>query len=206
MLEYTLVAGPNGAGKSSFSHLYAANGSKVHDADKYKVEFKQKYADLNLDDDALGNYLAGKYEEFEAAELAANRSMLVETNLRVEYLIDRGRFLRTKGFILNMIFIALENSIISKERVDARIKDHGHAVDAQTIDENFQHGLINMKRNIKLFDNFMLVTPNLRNIKFDPHIPTPLLRLKGNMVIYREKYDETWANELVEELIQLAKS
>lgn len=206
MPEFTIVAGPNGAGKSSFSHLYAPLGVKVHDADKHKVEFNSKYADLDLSDEALENYLADRYDEFEAEELAGNRSMLVETNLRIEYLIGRALFLRTRGYVINMMFIALENAIISKERVDARVRDKGHSVDAKTIDENFEHGLINMKKNLPLFDNFMLITPNLKMVEQDFHLPTPLLTLRKGVVTLREVYDEPWANELVDELIAISKA
>lgn len=204
MPEFTIVAGPNGAGKSSFSHLYAPQDAKIHDADKHKVEFNVKYAGLGLSDDALDNYLADRYDDFEAEELTANRSMLVETNLRVEYLIGRALFMRSKGYTINMMFIALENSVISKERVDARVRDKGHSVDAETIDENFKYGLINLKKNLILFDNFMLVTPNLKMVEHDFHIPTPLLTLKKRIVTLREKYDESWANELVDELAEIA--
>jgi predicted ABC-type ATPase len=203
MPEYTIVAGPNGAGKSSFSEIYA-NGVNVHDADKYKVAFQKLYPGVDIDYEVLHDHLAERYRIFESTELWQRNSMLVESNLRDEYLIGRALFMRSQGYKLNLIFVALENTIIAKERVMQRVEDNGHYVGVFAIEENFINGLINLKKHIGIFDNFMLVTPNLQQVSGIYQPPTPILNISSNRVVYYLPYHQQWANDLAVELMHLA--
>ena len=203
MPVFTIVAGPNGAGKSSYSDIYA-NGAVIHDADKHKVALQNLHPGLDISDEYLYSHLAECYQTFEGHALLQFNSMLVETNLRDDYLIGRAHYMRSLGYTINMIFVALENTIISKERVKQRVDGNGHRVGVFAIEENFRMGLINLKKHVGLFDNFILATPDLREIGASIQPPKPILRLSAGHIIYYRRYREVWANELAEELIALA--
>jgi predicted ABC-type ATPase len=205
MPVFTIVAGPNGAGKSSYSDIYA-HGASIHDADKHKVALQMLHPGLEISDEYLYDHLAECYQNFEKHGLLHRQDMLVETNLREEYLIERALHMRSVGYQVNMLFVALESIEKSKERVDQRIAGKGHRVGVLAITENFEKGLINLKKHIRVFDNFMLVTPDLLQVGSSILPPQIVLRIKAGKVTYFKPFREAWANQLAQELIICASS
>lgn len=205
MPEFTIVAGPNGAGKSSFSHLYADIGTIIYDPDKFSAFLQKKFATVNLPQQTIDEHVSAEYERLETDALATNQSLLVETNLRTDYLIQRGLHLRKHGYLINFIFVALKDITVSTERVNARVEDKGHWVNPEALEQNFIHGLKNFKDHVNTFDRVMIITPDIKKIDTDFHIPTPLLTINLGTITLHEEYDEPWANELVSEIISLIK-
>ena len=145
------VAGSNGAGKSTFFHAHLAETG---------LRF------VNADDLAEGLDLGA----YEAAELAAavrealeqqEESFIFETVLSdpVGEKVARLQKLSQSGYEVVLIFIRVDSSETSKERVAMRVMQGGHDVPDEKLEARFDRTLANLDRAIRclplvvVFDN-----------------------------------------------------
>ena len=134
------IAGSNGAGKSTFFHTHlAGTGLRFVNADDLAAELE------------LGAY--------EAAELAASirrtlvdqqESFVFETVLsdphgeKVEQLAAAG----DAGYQVALLFIRIDSSDTSKQRVSMRVMQGGHDVPDEKLESRFDRTLLNLDRAI----------------------------------------------------------
>lgn len=151
------LAGSNGAGKSTFFHSHLANaGLRFINADDLAAEM------------GLGAY--------EAADLAASirrglieqgESFVFETVLSdpVGAKISELEEAYRKGTNLVLIFIRIDSSDTSKQRVSMRVAQGGHDVPDEKLETRFDRTLANLERAIRslrlvvVFDNSDLAQP-----------------------------------------------
>jgi predicted ABC-type ATPase len=151
------IAGSNGAGKSTFFHAHLAETG---------LRF------VNADDLAEGLDLGA----YEAAELAASlragleheeESFIFETVLSdpVGEKVGRLQQLSRCGYEVVLIFIRVDSSETSKERVAMRVMQGGHNVPDEKLEARFDRTLANLDRAIPslptviVFDNSDLARP-----------------------------------------------
>lgn len=189
MPDFTVIAGPNGAGKSTYSSLISKPNTIIFDPDKEKIILEKRFSDLS--DEAIQNNLTNKYLEFEAQALETGKHFSVETNLRNTFIIQRGEFFKNQGYNMNMVFMLLPNISSSVDRVNLRVKKHGHFVGIDDIKENFVQGLVNLEKVANLFDNLMLIcTASNYEIVAAPEL---FLTIKSGQVIHLNSTIPDWA-------------
>lgn len=171
-----VLAGPNGAGKTTFyeAHL-RATGLRYLNAD-----FLARELDV---DPYRAAEMAGRLRH---ALLEQRESFIFETVLS-DPVGDKLAFLKqavTKGYSVVICFIALENPLISEERVAMRVQQGGHDVPTSKLISRFPRTLANLKQAIcelpcvLIFDNSDLLDPCqlvavFRNGKNDLHDRRP---------------------------------
>lgn len=197
MPDFTVIAGPNGAGKSTFSKLLSPSGACIFDPDKQKALIESQYPDIS--DEATGISVTLAYQAHEKEALIKKKSLTVETNLRNQFFADRAEYLRNFGYQTNLIFILLPDIAYSADRVNLRVRNHGHFVDMASIKENFQESLLNMRLVALRFQNIMLLSGANEMEKIT--IPHMLLLAKSGKVMYLNSEVPIWAENLVSEII-----
>jgi predicted ABC-type ATPase len=151
------LAGPNGAGKSTFFHAHlAATGLRFINADELAAEL------------GLGAYEAADLATALRANLIGQReSFVFETVLsdpvgeKVTELAETCR----NGMHVVMVFIRVDSTETSKQRVAMRVMQGGQDVPDEKIEARFRRTLANLERAIKalpvviIFDNTNLARP-----------------------------------------------
>jgi predicted ABC-type ATPase len=177
-----VISGPNGAGKSTFiaSLLPGAfEGIISFDRDKTRTAFEQDLGPENLSSNELAAKATRMMEanlEMAMDEAIATKSHFVlETPLsHPDYWKYIDRFER-KGYQVQLNYLCLDNIRACKFRVEQRVREGGHHVDARTIkgvyEMNLQH--INDYREtfniIELYDGMIA--------------PTLIAKIEDNQVI-----------------------
>jgi predicted ABC-type ATPase len=151
------IAGPNGAGKSTFFHAHLALGA---------LHF--------LNADALAREL--ELEASDAAQLAnrlrqslveQRESFIFETVLS-DPVGDKVDFLSraaAQGYTVVMVFIGIDDPVLSEQRVAMRVLQGGHDVPTRKLATRFPRTMKNLARAIRklphvlVFDNSDLARP-----------------------------------------------
>ncbi|MBS1527596.1 MAG: zeta toxin family protein [Bacteroidetes bacterium] len=197
MPEFLVIAGPNGAGKSSFSRNLSSPGAIIFDPDKEKKIIENNYPDIS--DEAIQDELTRVYGHFEMRALGKQLDLTVESNLRNEFVAERAKLFKENGYHTSLIFAALPNLKASIDRVQLRVDQKGHFVDAESIRYNYSASLENLKKVAPIFDNFMLLDTSPA---FDesPALPSILTIYKNGLEVRRESNSPKWAIPLLTEL------
>jgi len=197
MPDFTIIAGPNGAGKSSYSSLLAAPGSLIFDADKVKAIKEKQYPDLPVQ--SIQMMIDSAYWEAEEIALKEGKDLIIETNLRDDFLISRSIYFRNKRYKLNLIFMLLSDVRASRERVNIRIDQGGHFVDEESIKYNFEYSLTMLHQHFNKFDSLFLFDSSLTS---ELSIPNTLLILKNNSISFIDKNAPLWAKPILDEIVK----
>lgn len=159
-----MLAGPNGAGKSTFfeSHLKPLGLPFLN-------------ADILAGETGLDAYEAARTIAAIRDQLIANQeSFITETVFsdpvgeKVEVLAQAAQ----SGFDVTLIYIGIENSELSKERVRSRVDAGGHDVPSEKLKGRYQRSLENLKRSIKqlprvvIYDNSSFANPHQFLVEF----------------------------------------
>lgn len=177
-----VVAGPNGAGKSTAAARLLSGVLRV---DTY----------LNGDDIARSlEGVSGEAADWRASQLmlarmidlaAQRQSFAFETTLAGRSTPKRLRWLKTKGYRSQAIFLWLPNPQMAIDRVRSRHLTGGHDVPAETIIRRYRAGLLHFRTLLRP------VTDNWR--VYDNAGPKPRLIAFGRrMTKERINDDEAW--------------
>ncbi|RKR82156.1 putative ABC-type ATPase [Mucilaginibacter gracilis] len=181
-----VISGPNGAGKSTFIQFLLPDdfeGIVSFDRDKTRTRFEQELRDKNIpEQDIPGQALRlmeARLEEAMDEAITLNRHFVLETPLsHPDYWKYIDKF-ENKGYQIQLNYLGLDKIKDCKSRVQRRVIEGGHDVDANTIKGVFEMNLkyINDFRStfaeISLFDGMKK--------------PTLLARLDGQAVLVAEK-------------------
>jgi predicted ABC-type ATPase len=200
MPDFTIIAGPNGAGKSSFSKLLSDPYSLIFDADIVKAVKEKQYPDLP--DESIQMMITSGYWQMEDDAIEKSGSLVVETNLRDDFLINRLAYFKNKGYTLNLIFMMLPHIDASLERVNLRVFKKGHFVDFESIKYNFETSLKMLKQHFAKFDSLRLLDASSGN---NFSVPNTLLLLKNNKINFVDQNAPSWAQSTIDDIIQKTK-
>lgn len=136
-----IIAGPNGAGKTTF-------------ALKYLPQVSPNTAFINADLIAAGlSPLAPEQQLFAASRLflqqieqhvAEGRDFAFETTLSGRGYLHLVQRLRSSGWRIELLYLALPNVELSRLRVAERVAHGGHSIAPQDIDRRFPRSLRNL--------------------------------------------------------------
>lgn len=162
-----MLAGPNGAGKSTFfeSHLK-------------QLELPFLNADILARETDLDAYeAAGTIAAIRDQLIANKESFITETVFsdpvgeKVEVLAQAAQ----SGFDVTLIYIGIENSELSKKRVQSRVEAGGHDVPTEKLAARYQRSLENLRRAIErlprvarvvIYDNSSFANPHQLLVEF----------------------------------------
>jgi len=135
-----VVSGPNGAGKSTYINSLlpeAFEGITSFDRDKTRMSFEQELRSDSPSPDELTakatHLMEARLEMAMDKAIAAKIHFVLETPLsHPDYWKYIDRFER-KGYQVQLNYLCLDNVRACKFRVEQRVREGGHHVDARTI-------------------------------------------------------------------------
>lgn len=139
------------------------------------------------------------YWEAEEIAIDGKIDLTVETNLRNDFLINRSEYFKDKGYTTNLIYMLLPDVETSTERVNLRVAQKGHFIDSESIKYNFEQGLITLKGHFKKFDNFTMLSSDL---KAGAYILKRLIVIKHNNISFIDPDMPVWAKPIIDELAE----
>lgn len=202
MPQFLVVAGPNGAGKSTFSVHFSRPGALIFDPDEQKHKIEKQYPDISLD--ALESEVTRKCTIFEAKALGSRLHLTVELNLRNDFLAERAEFFHKNGYETRMIYMLLPDVTTSMDRVNLRVKQNGHRVDAQSIRTNFEKGLENLVKTATSFDQLMILSA--ANTALERTQPQLLLTVKNGTITQKSEKIPVWCGVTIINIEQIVGS
>jgi predicted ABC-type ATPase len=150
-----IIAGPNGAGKTTFA-------KSLLPASLDTTEF------VNADEIAKGlspfnpssvNLLAAKTMVKRIEDLVKrNESLAIETTLAGANYVKLIKKVKEKGYLVNLIFLYLDNPELAKIRVECRVKAGGHNIIEADIIRRYYRGLANLvDLYLPIADNALII-------------------------------------------------
>ena len=136
-----IVAGPNGAGKTTFALDYlplVANCSRFVNADLIAAGLSP------LDPEGQANAASRLFLNEIAAAVTARRDFSFETTLAGRGYLKMIRKLRSEGWRVMLIYLALPSLEMSKLRVAERVAHGGHNIPLADIERRFTRSLSNL--------------------------------------------------------------
>jgi predicted ABC-type ATPase len=151
------LAGPNGAGKSTFFHAHlSASGLYFLNADDLAREIGLDASDAARLVNALRRSLAEQRVSFAFETVFSD-----PVGDKVEFL----RNAAAQGYTVVLIFVGLDDSELSEQRVAMRVLQGGHDVPSDKLTARFPRTIRNLTRAIRelphvlVFDNSNLANP-----------------------------------------------
>jgi predicted ABC-type ATPase len=149
MPTLTVVAGANGAGKSTLTKL-SANNTPLIDPDAIAKEIdpiNPSAAAISAGKQALA--LSQQYIQSES-------SFVVETTLAGNTYLNLMRKVKSKGWLVVLIYIGIDNPSINVLRVEDRVNLGGHDVPRSDILRRYERSLANLNKAVKIVDRLIL--------------------------------------------------
>ncbi len=144
----TIIAGPNGSGKSTFTR------NTRESLNVPSIDPDEEARKIRPDVPELASVAAGK----QAIKLARNylennQSFAVETTLSGNTYLKMMREAKQKGWVVNLIYIGIDNLEVNIARVAQRVLEGGHNVPIEDIKRRYERSLQNLPIALQLADN-----------------------------------------------------
>src|SRR3954452_82431 len=135
-----IIAGPNGAGKTTFAleYLPAKGCLNFVNADLIAAGISPLAPERERI--AAGRLFLAEIERY----IGARRDFGFETTLAGRGYLRLIRRLKTDGWRVNLIYLALPSPALAKVRVAERVRDGGHDIPVPDIDRRFRRSLKNL--------------------------------------------------------------
>jgi predicted ABC-type ATPase len=116
-----------------------------------KIQIKSGILKLNIKSDKLNSYIASFVATYLAGKLIETKqSFCYETVLSHSSKLELIKLARKQGYKTYLYFVFLNNKELNVERVEQRVKEHGHDVDDKKIKERYPRSLRNFESAAKL--------------------------------------------------------
>lgn len=154
--EFTVIAGPNGAGKS---RLCPFNVSiKSFDGDKLALNLRKEHPDWP--EHWISGTVASELEKQKTLALEQRKDFAFETNFSNKMVINMIHDFKDAGYKISLCYFGLLSENESVSRVILRTQTGGHDVSDEVIRFNFNEGLKNAKKHLRLFENLTFIDGN----------------------------------------------
>jgi len=165
MPELYIITGSNGAGKSSigpdYLPQYIQNTCTIFDGDKLFIQKRNElWQTIKAPKEVRKlayEFVVETFEQQVKEALATRSNYVYEGHFTNDSTWDIPRRFKEEGYIVNLIFLGLENPDISQQRVIERSKEGGHWVDRPTIEDNFYGNLQKLEQHIDAVHNIQII-------------------------------------------------
>jgi predicted ABC-type ATPase len=180
----TLIAGPNGSGKSTLTRFVGFEG-REHLIDPDAVA-----RDINPSNPVAAAIEAGRQVSMRIREyLLSGTSFAVETTLSGRSIMTLMAEARSRGYEIDLAFIALESPDESIARIQTRADRGGHFIPDVDVKRRYTRSLANLTEAIRLAD-----TARIYDNSGDQH--RAILVAKFGIVVWKTTPLPRWAEFL----------
>ncbi|WP_020592834.1 zeta toxin family protein [Kiloniella laminariae] len=146
-----IIAGPNGAGKSTLVSKYNLNQLPVSNPDVIAQRLSPSAPEAAM-------VQAGRQAIKERSlHFTKGNSFILETTFSGKTAISTISNAQSKGYKVNLVFVALKSSRGSMLRVDTRVRSGGHFVSAEDIQRRYTRASENLKKAIPIADRTFII-------------------------------------------------
>jgi predicted ABC-type ATPase len=138
----TVIGGCNGAGKSSFSKAITSSKSPSFDYDKVFLNEYNYLIDSDIRDVMAHNLSRTILEKAIDSSILKNTAFAYETNFNSSPLFWPNKF-KASGYKIRLVYFCLNSINEAKIRVQIRVKNGGHFVPENEIEERYFLGFEN---------------------------------------------------------------
>lgn len=183
-----IIAGPDGAGKTTFALKYlplVAKCSRFVNADLIAAGLSPLAPEQELV--SASRIFLSEIEQ----NITAGSDFAFETTLSGRCYLRLIQRLRATGWQVELIYLALPNPEVSRQRVAERVAHGGHNIPGKAIERRFSRSLDN------LFNEFSAAVDNCRCFLNDGPSPQLVFEQRGdfryivNQVLYQHLLQET---------------
>ena len=147
MKKYVIFAGVNGAGKSTlYNTLKLKNTLPRVNSD----EIVRSFGDWRNMSDVMkaGKIAVKKIDEYFTSEISFNQ----ETTLCGHTIFKNIMRAKKQGYLVEMFYVGVESSQISKDRIASRVANGGHGIPDEDVDRRYIESLNNLEKAINMCD------------------------------------------------------
>lgn len=163
-----IIAGCNGSGKTSlYQHLILQRTKEFVDMPYINVDNIAR--ELSNKDDFTRFKEAGKIAILKKKEyFKEQKSFIQETTLCGHYPTAMIKEAIQLGYKTEIHFIVVESKELAKKRIELRVLNGGHSVDAETVDKRYEESLQKIKSLLPLIDEtfFYDNTHEIQNVAY----------------------------------------
>jgi predicted ABC-type ATPase len=196
-----IIAGHNGAGKSTSGRELLPNQAQnlsIFDGDVvYSQKLKEAYLTIKVHKYAVQQADEETVEEFARLtnEAIENQNdFAYEGHFSNESSWITIRTFRDKGYVINMVFLGLENLELSIDRVNWRVKKGGFLVPTYAIHHNYFGNLRFLNQNFDMLDNLTIWDTS-------SGVPEILLVISNHQKEYLSSSLPNWFSEFLPSLL-----
>lgn len=184
MKRYVIIAGVNGAGKTTL--FYALEQLQMLP----RVNSDEFVSEVEVDDPRAviksGKIVINKINEFMENEMSFNQ----EATLCGKGIINNIKKARSKGYLIEMHYVGIDDVDIVKQQVQNRVVSGGHGISTEKIERRYVESLKNLKQILDeidlllLYDNTEILRcfatyENGQRTYIDENIPNWFYRVKN---------------------------
>ena len=156
-----IIAGPNGAGKTTTAMHLLPNVLQI----KYFVNADLIAKGLSPFDPAMADWNAAHIMVERMRQLTdARETFAVETTLASRSFVSVIKRCRQAGYLTQLLFIALADAELAKQRVAQRVRRGGHVVPDDVVERRFYLGLKNFFEIYSPIVDEWVFTENVENV------------------------------------------
>ena len=182
MSTFVVFAGPNGSGKSSVRDSISNPADVVIDPDRIARVINP--TDPRSVDAQAGRAAIRLFEE----SIAQGKSISTETTLTGHSAVMRMQRAKEAGYQVSLIYVALRAPELNVERVAARVRQGGHAIDPDTVRKRVGTSLANLPRALAIADQAIVLDNSGQTHR-------RLLETAGQRVTYLSDQLPQWLTE-----------
>jgi predicted ABC-type ATPase len=149
MPTLTIIAGANGAGKSTLTKL-SANNTPLIDPDAIAKKIDP------VNPSAVAIAAARQALALSQQYVQSECSFVVETTLAGNTYLNLMREVKSRGWLVVLIYIGIDNPNINVLRVSDRVNLGGHDVPRSDILRRYERSLANLNKAAKIVDRLIL--------------------------------------------------
>lgn len=185
---YTVFAGINGAGKST---LYENVNKETLGVRINADDIAKELGDFN---DPKIQLKAGRIAVSKIKDCINDRvNFNQETVLSGKSTIAQMQKLKNAGYEIRLLYVGLENKELAVERVANRVKNGGHNISTELINERYGKSIENLKAAIKIADE-VRVYDNSKDFN-----RKTLFIAKDNKILFKAEKMPEWFKESLNE-------
>ena len=192
MSTFIVFAGPNGSGKSSVRDSLTSPVDVVIDPDRIARQ-------INPDDPRSVDRPAGvaAVRLFDES-IAQGKSISMETTLTGHSALMRMQRAKDAGYEVSLIYVALHDPQLNVERVAARVRRGGHAIEPEIIRKRVETSLANLSRALAIANQAIVLDNSGRTHQ-------RILETAAGRVTYLAEQLPKWLNDQMPAIVMALK-